>query len=168
MGGPLGQCEGVVFEVKEERGLHVSPPAEIEWSTNPPSTGQHYPTWAGWYRSFTSLPRGFWMHNAEHGGVMLLYNCPDGCDADIAALIDVARARPQDDKCVLPIRNRILVVADPLLPAGTKISAVAWNAYYTATCVDPVALDTFIEEHYARGPEDFCSDGPAMGGLRIP
>lgn len=169
-GGPVGTCDGEVFEIAAEPGIHVAPDQSIAWSTNPPATGKHYPAWAGWYRSYSAqapLARGYWMHNAEHGGVMLLYNCPDGCDEDIAALVAVAQAQPQDPMCAAPIRNRILVVADAKLPAGTKIAAVAWNAYYTATCVDAAALDDFIDNHYARGPEDFCSDGLAMGGVRI-
>lgn len=166
-GGPVGTCDGEVFEIPAEAGLHVAPDQQITWSTNPPATGPHYPAWAGWYRTYPSLARGYWMHNAEHGGVMLLYHCPDGCDEDLAALVAVAQARPQDPMCAPPIRNRILVVADPKLPTGTKIAAVAWNAYYTATCVDAEALSAFVDAHYARGPEDFCSDGLAMGGARI-
>lgn len=166
-GGPVGTCDGAVFEIEGEPGLHVPPDQTISWSTNPPATGKHYPAWAGWYRTYPQLARGYWMHNAEHGGVILLYNCPDGCAEDVAALAAVAAARPQDSSCAAPIRNRILIAADPKLPAGTKIAAVAWNAYYTATCVDAAALDEFIANHYARGPEDLCGDGLAMGGARI-
>lgn len=166
-GGPVGTCDGAVFEIEGEPGLHVPPDQAISWSTNPPATGKHYPAWAGWYRTYPQLARGYWMHNAEHGGVILLYNCPDGCDEDVAALVAVAAARPQDSSCAAPIRNRILIAPDPKLPAGTKIAAVAWNAYYTAACVDAAALDEFIANHYARGPEDLCGDGLAMGGARI-
>jgi hypothetical protein len=167
-GGPVGQCEGRVFELDGEVGLHVSPGTPIRWSSNPPATGKHYPSWAGWFRSYSSLERGYWMHNAEHGGVILLYRCPDGCEGDLAALIAVAQARPQDPRCALPVRNRVMVVADPMLPEGTKIAAVAWNAYYTAGCVDAAALTSFVDDHYGRGPEDLCSDGLPMGGTRIP
>ena len=167
-GGPVGQCEGRVVELEGEPGLHVSPGAPISWSSNPPATGKHYPTWAGWFRSYSSLERGYWMHNAEHGGVILLYRCPEGCAEDLAALIAVAQARPQDPMCALPVQNRVMVVADPLLPEGTKIAAVAWNAYYTASCVDAAALTAFVDGHYGRAPEDFCSDGLPMGGTRIP
>lgn len=167
-GGPIGLCDGRVVEVAGEAGLHVTPGTAISWSSNPPATGKHYPSWAGWYRSYSSLERGYWMHNAEHGGVILLYRCPDGCADDVAGLIAVAQARPQDSACAPPVRSRMMVVADPMLPEGTKIAAVAWNAYYTATCLDPEALAAFIDAHYARAPEDLCGDGLAMGGTRLP
>lgn len=167
-GGPLGTCDGYVHELAEEPALHVPPDTHIEFSTNPPATGKHYSAWAGWYRSYPALGRGYWLHNAEHGGVILLHNCPGGCADDVAALIALAQGRPQDPRCALPIRNRILVAADPALPAGTRFAAVAWNASYTASCVDAAALTEFIDDHYARGPEDLCGDGLAMSGVRIP
>jgi Protein of unknown function (DUF3105) len=166
-GGPLGPCDGLVTEVADEPGIHVPPGTTIAWSSNPPATGRHYPTWAGWGRTYASLPRGYWMHNAEHGGVVLLGNCPQGCADEIAGLLAVVRARPTDAKCAPPVRNRLLVVADPELPSGVKIAAVAWGAYYTASCLDAAALSRFIEDRYARAPEDLCADGLAMGGTII-
>jgi Protein of unknown function (DUF3105) len=165
--GPLGQCEGTVTNVPDEPGLHVAPGTIISWSSNPPATGRHYPTWAGWDRQYEALARGTWMHNAEHGGVILLYRCPDGCAEDIAGLSDVVRARPVDPSCTAPVRNRLLVVADPELPSGVKIAAVAWDSYYTATCFDAAAVTQFVAEHYARGPEDLCADGLPMSGVPI-
>lgn len=167
-GGPVGLCDGQVFEIAGEAGVHVTPGMAISWSSNPPATGKHYPSWAGWFRSYPTLERGYWMHNAEHGGVILLHNCPGGCADDVAGLIALAQARPQDPACAPPVRNRVMVVADPMLPAGTTIAAVAWNAYYTASCLDPAALAAFLDAHYAHGPEDLCGDGLAMGGARIP
>ena len=32
------------------------------------------------------MPRGFYLHDEEHGAVVILYNCPTGCDADLANL----------------------------------------------------------------------------------
>lgn len=167
-GGPLGECDGYVHELAEETPLHVPPDSNIEFSTNPPATGKHYSAWAGWYRNYSALARGYWLHNAEHGGVILLHNCPGGCADDVAGLVALAQARPQDPLCAPPIKSRVLVVADPRLPAGTRIAAVAWNAYYTASCLDPAALTEFIDDHYARGPEDLCNDGLPMTGARIP
>ncbi len=34
------------------------------------------------------------MHNLEHGGVVFLYNCPLGCEDEIADLQSVMEARP--------------------------------------------------------------------------
>lgn len=161
----LGTC-GFVDILDEEAGLHVPQATVLEFTTNPPASGPHFGLWAGYNRTYTSLERGFWLHNAEHGSIVLLYNC-EGCDADIAALEDVIRGYPVDPLCGSPIRNRSLVVKDPLLPADVPFAAVAWGVTYSATCVDPVALAQFRNDFYAEAPENFCDDGAGLGGTFI-
>lgn len=156
-------CDGAVETVTGQPGLHVAVGAPIEWTTNPPATGTHYGAWARWGVHYAQLQRGFWMHNAEHGGVVLLYNCPAGCPEVVEALLEVARAVPVDGACVAPVRNRIVVAADPLLPAEVQVAAVAWNHTYTASCFDPYVA-TFVARHYGNGPEDVCADGVNLGG----
>ena len=162
----VGLCDGEETIVPGEPGIHVAPGTAITWSTNPPATGEHYFAWAQFDRTYTALERGFWLHDAEHGAIVLLYNCPSGCPDVIAALVGVTQRMAIDHGCTLPIRHRAIVAADPLL--ATPIGAVAWNVSYTASCVDPAFLDTFAADHYAHGPEDFCADGAALGGLPIP
>lgn len=71
-----------------------------------------------------------------------------------------------DASCSAPIRNRILVAADPLLPPDVQVAAVAWNRVYTASCFDPYVA-TFASEMYAHAPEDFCADGNPLTGTLI-
>jgi hypothetical protein len=150
----------------------------ITWSTNPPVTGQHFEHWAKWDRHYTELDRGFYVHNAEHGGIILLYNCPDGCDDIVDSMVDLVSAFPTDpvradvppvSNCEAPVRNRLLVAADPLLPAGVKVAAVAWNNSYTASCFNKAEIDAFIAANYERSPEDVCVDGQLdnLGGTYI-
>jgi hypothetical protein len=162
---PLG-CDGVIHGVPGEAGLHVPVGSPIEGSTNPPATGKHYPVWARWNRHYTSLERGYWLHNAEHGGIVLLYRCPEGCPDVVDALLDVARAFPADGSCEAPVRNRVIVVADPLLPQEVQVAAVGWNSFYTASCFDPY-VGTFAAARYRKGPEDICADGVDRGGTLI-
>ena len=105
------------------------------------------------------------MHSAEHGGVVLLHRCADCPDVvdDLAAVI---RALPADPHCVAPIRTRTLVVLDPLLPPDVTVAAVAWGAFYTATCVDD-ALAAFVVEHYGEAGENTCHDGLPLGGAAL-
>jgi len=159
-------CDGVVRSVSGEPALHVPIGSSITWSTNPPATGMHYPIWARWDTHYTSLERGFWVHNAEHGGVILLYNCPQGCPEVVDALLEVARGVAPDGSCQAPVRNRVLVVADPLLPEEVQVAAVGWNATYTASCFDPY-IGTFAAQRYGKGPEDICRDGASLGGTFI-
>ncbi len=159
-------CDGKVENVRGEAGLHVPVGSPIEWSTNPPATGMHYPLWARWNHHYESLDRGYWMHNAEHGGIVLLYRCPEGCPEVIEALLDVVRAFEPDGSCQPPVRNRLIVAADPLLPPEVQVAAVGWNAIYTASCFDPY-VTSFARARYEKAPEDLCVDGIDRGGTLI-
>jgi hypothetical protein len=162
----LGTC-GIVDIVPEDPGIHVTQGSAIEWSTNPPASGSHFPVWAAWDRSYAALDRGFWVHNVEHGAIVFAYRCDAGCPDVVAQLEDVVRAMPADPQCEAPVRNRAIVVADPLLPEDGQVAAVAWGKIYLATCVDPDGLATFVHDYYARAPEDLCADGASLGGTAI-
>lgn len=167
-GGPhqVGACDGVVFDVADEGGAHVPIATPIEWSSNPPATGTHYPIWAGWDRHYPALDRGYYVHNAEHGGVVLLYNCPAGCPDVVASLLDVVRNATPDPSCTNSVKHRIIVAGDLLLPPEVQVAAVAWDTVYTASCFDPY-LTTFLRARYRHGPEDTCADGDPMNGAQI-
>jgi hypothetical protein len=166
--GPVrvGGCDGLETAVAPQPGNHVPIGTAITWSSNPPATGTHYPVWAQYDRTYTSLDRGYYVHDAEHGAIVLLYNCPTGCADVVTGLEAVVRAMPIDHGCTLPVRQRALVAGDPLLPADVVVAAVAWDVMYTATCVDPY-LHTFANNHYNNAPEDLCADGAALGGVFI-
>jgi hypothetical protein len=157
---PLGVCNAIVDEAPLEPGIHHEPGTPLTWSTNPPVTGDHYVIWARWGRTYVDPPleRGYWLHNTEHGGVAFLFNCPEGCPDDVARLEALAASLPVDPRCVEPIRNRTLVTADPLLPPGVRIAAVAWGVSYTASCFDESTLRAFVDEHYGQAPENICAD----------
>lgn len=159
-------CDGVVRSVHGEPALHVPAGSSIQWSTNPPATGEHYPIWAKWDEHYTSLQRGYWVHNAEHGGIILLYRCPEDCPDVVGALLDVARSVAPDDACAAPVKNRVIVVADPLLPPDVQVAAAGWDAIYTASCFDAY-IGTFAADRYNKGPEDTCLDGVAFGGTPL-
>ena len=162
----LGTC-GVVDIHPEDSAPHLAQGAVVEWSTNPPSSGPHYPLWAAWDRTYPSIARGNWLHNAEHGAIVFAYRCDVDCPEVVAQLEDAVRALPTDSTCTPPIKHRSLVVADPLMPEGTTVAAIAWGVTYTASCADGAALATFAKDFYARAPEDTCANGASLGGIPI-
>ena len=157
---PQGPCAAVVELPAVDIGYHAPQGTVLTWSTNPPASGTHYPVWAPWAQAFTEIvPRGNWLHNAEHGGVVLLYRCAGDCPDVAAGLASIGTALPQDSTCASPINARWLVTADPLLPDNVQVAAVGWGAIYHASCLDAATLQSFITAHYAHGTEDFCSQG---------
>ena len=71
-----GPCEVRIGYHPSQGGMHVTPGMPITWSSNPPSSGQHFGTWVKWAKAYTiPIQRGYYVHNEEHGGVVLLYHC---------------------------------------------------------------------------------------------
>lgn len=162
---PLGDgtCSARARRVAALPGVHVDPSSgPIPWLTNPPSSGNHYGTWARW-GAWRDLARGYWVHNLEHGGVALLYQCPAGgsCDGVRDALVAAAAGFPGDPACgpadAAPPRVRVVITNDREIT--TPVAAAAWGAVYEATCVDAPSLRQFYAMFAGRAPEDFCAEG---------
>lgn len=152
-----GACVSSLLAVPIEPAPHVPSCSPLSFTSNPPTSGPHYPVWAAFKTYDAPVPRGFYVHAMEHGAVVFAYNCPDGCAADIAALQTMLAARPADPFCVPPLTNRFIVTPDPLL--DTRFAAAAWGFALKADCMDTAAMSAFIDAHYAKAPEDFCFDG---------
>lgn len=136
-----------------------------EWGSNPPSSGSHYPQWAAYQEYTTPVPRGFYVHNLEHGAVVLLYNCAlveggeggSACEALRQGLREASASLPDDPLCTASVRVRTIITPDPLIP--TPIAATAWGFVYRAPCVDLASLKAFVAAHYGKGREDECENG---------
>jgi hypothetical protein len=113
--------------------------------------------WAAFKAYDKPVPRGFWVHSLEHGAVVIGYHCEVPCEAELAALAAYLETRPADPLCVAPIKSRIIVTPDPEL--DTRFAAAAWGALLRSDCLDLAALGGFLDTYYAKGPENFCSDG---------
>jgi hypothetical protein len=142
-------------------GIHVDVDASILWDSNPPSSGPHYPIWAAYQAYTTPVPRGYYVHDLEHGAIVFLYNCGDaGCPDVVLALQAASDAIPDDPLCTSlgeGVRVRTVITPDPLL--DVPVAAAAWGWVYKAQCVDPGTLRDFALQHYGQGPEMFCSNG---------
>src|SRR2546430_4513483 len=75
-----------------QEAIHIQPPQRAQYQTDPPSSGPHYsiPGQApvSWGFSDQQIPPEYYVHNLEHGGVVLLYNCSTDCTADQASVKD--------------------------------------------------------------------------------
>ncbi|MFT3771932.1 MAG: DUF3105 domain-containing protein [Minicystis sp.] len=156
-----GQSECKVVEVTGipvASAMHVPACTPVDYPTNPPSGGNHWAIWAAYKKYTAPIPREMYVHDLEHGAVVLLYRC-DGACPDVVAALDEVFASLSDPSCAGPPgpSARVIVAPDPDL--DTPIAAAAWGATYTATCIDVTSLEAFAADHYAQGPEDLCGDG---------
>jgi hypothetical protein len=87
------------------------------------------------------------VHNLEHGGVVLAYNCPAGCDDVVAELTALWQSTPPDRFN----EQRLLVLPDTAMPH--KVAAIAWGWRWQGETVDTAAVRCFIDARYDRAPE---------------
>jgi hypothetical protein len=171
---PMGPCAAVVQQQGIEGANHVAECTVIDYGTSPPSSGDHYPVWAA-YKTYTSpVPEGFWLHDLEHGAVVLTYNCAVGqgdsgdCAGEVAAAQAMIDALPPDPACVQLAQNvsrRTVMTPDTKL--DVRFAASAWGWTLRANCFDANVFRDFALSHYDIGPESLCNDGedPIAAGL---
>ncbi len=162
-GAPAGSCQVQSCVHPKLEGNHVPVCSKINFATNPPTSGPHYPIWANFQNYDKPIPRGFYLHSEEHSAVVLLYNCArfhqpgTSCDAMVAAMKAYVAASPADPNCQPPIHNRIMIVPDPDLDA--PFAAAAWGFALKGQCFDPALTTGFVNAHYGMNYENFCGPG---------
>lgn len=137
---------------------HVPEDTNPQYSSNPPSSGPHYPIWANYQEFQTPVKPGYLVHSEEHGGVLLLYKC-DGaaCGPIQEGLRKIRDDVPTDPTCDPTIRVRVVIAPDPDL--DVPVAAATWGWTYKADCLDVPTLEAFAKDHYGQGTEDTCAMG---------
>ncbi len=154
-----GGCTARYVQHALTPGLHVEADASIAWSTNPPSSGTHFGLWVRWGVHTEVVPRGNYVHNEEHGGVVVLYRCiaPD-CAPTRTALEAFVNGLPPEPECMgMGSSRRIVLTEDPLI--DTPIAAAAWGFTYHADCFDEPSLRAFVLARTGLAPENTCAQG---------
>jgi hypothetical protein len=121
---------------------HVSDGTKIQYNSNPPAAGAHYvqPQDAGIY----SKPPadGHLVHSLEHGAIILWYN-PNKLPKDqVAKLIAIFRAFPQQKKIMTPRTS-----------LDVPVALSSWGRILKLQTIDTKQIKAFFETNYDRGPE---------------
>ncbi|MDC0743386.1 DUF3105 domain-containing protein [Polyangium mundeleinium] len=139
---------------------HVALCTDVSYETNPPSGGNHWGQWAAFKKYTTPVPREMYVHDLEHGAVVLAHRCDGACPEVVEALEEVFDEAAADPLCLSAGAGpKARLVLTPDADLDTPIAAAAWGATYTATCLDKASLAAFVAEAYGKGPEDICYDG---------
>ena len=130
---------------------HVEEGSPITYRSRPPIGGVHYATWYPRYGVVEEpvLP-GYWVHNLEHGAVVLLYKCPDACPdllAQLRGLYDNI-PRGQNQRHSAP---RLLIT--PYSDQDNLLAIVAWGHKLELNSLDTPRLMDFYDRFVDRGPE---------------
>jgi hypothetical protein len=130
----------------------------VTYASNPPSSGTHYPDWTAYKTYPAPVPWGFLVHDLEHGAVVIVYNCPDGCPAEVAQTQAFIDGLPPDPGCG-GARMKVVLAPDPTL--DVRWAAAAWTWTLRAPCFDRSAFAAFVADHY-DGPD---TEGACPGDL---
>lgn len=149
-----------------EGAQHVPPGTQVDYAHDPPTSGPHYGAWAASAVYDRAVdPRSF-VHNLEHGWLVLLYR-PDASAAAVAALRDFWSAPPADPFCPGADVPRIIVSPAPDLP--TAVAALTWTRSLTGESFDRETLTAFFRDCRAQAPEiRVCANGGEPAFLEGP
>lgn len=134
-----------------EARLHVPSGTRVVYASRPPTSGPHY---GDWWRTYgpvdQALPAGVWLHNLEHGAVVLLYNCPSACPELVSQLESLYARMPPDSNGQVE-SPRLLII--PYTDMDRRIAIVAWDQVVELDAVDADAILGFYSMFVNRGPE---------------
>ena len=85
------------------------------YNSDPPTSGPHLPYIAPWGIHTEPISRQLQVHNLEDGGVMVQYNCPDGCPDLVAKL-----------KAIVSGYDHQVILA-PYPGMKTRLALTAWT-----------------------------------------
>jgi hypothetical protein len=164
------RCNAVEQARPIEGQTHRAECSPLSFGTNPPSSGDHYPVWPRWARYSEPVPRGYWVHSLEHGGVVVSYSTRAAAD-DVAAATSWFDALAPEPVCASQGSNvaRAILTPDPLLDVA--FAASAWGRTLRADCFEREVFEGFYLGRVGRGPEGVCADGRELrdgGALALP
>lgn len=145
---PLG------FPTEDEGADHVRPGTAISYAFCPPTSGVHYevgpqaPLRRAFYGPDTETRPGSWVHNLEHGWIVLAYRGgAEGATteelAQIRAFFESAPPSTFPNSCQSP--NKLLPVRFDAM--DTKFALLAWDRALLTDTFDADQALTFYQQH---------------------
>jgi hypothetical protein len=137
--------EGELGQVQPDMGnTHVNPGDKITYPLCPPASGKHVnrtgfgPLTPRVYGPDDSTVPNGWVHNLEHGGLVLLYSCDKGAcdDAGIQQLQDFTAGFPASAICQIP-PGAVGPVVARFEQMPTKYTALVWDRVLYMEELDP-------------------------------
>jgi Protein of unknown function (DUF3105) len=104
-------------EFADQGNLHIQTENEphVPYNSDPPTSGPHLPYVAPWGVHNVPIVRELQVHNLEDGGVVIQYNCPNGC-ADLVTQLEA----------IVKGYDRQVLLA-PYPGMKTRIALTAWT-----------------------------------------
>ena len=141
--------------VPDEGRNHIDPSTTATYQSYPPASGPHYSAQGiapvNW-QYIGTLQEGQYIHNLEHGGIAILYNCPSG--SDCTTLKNQLQNYVQN---LVPQEQQFgeykMVMTPYSRNMQKRIALVAWDYIEWLDNYDQNAITKFYENHVDKGPE---------------
>ena len=135
------------YRVPVEGASHVDQGSSIAYDHYPPSSGPHYGR-RSIYRVFDEpVPEGAWVHNLEHGAIVLLFKCGEDCDTRVEQIRDIFNRLPDG------AFGEVKMVASPYDRAPTEFTLLAWGWQEDLDEFDAGRIERFYRDLVDKGPE---------------
>lgn len=136
------------IQIKNEGRQHVAEGSVVEHEASPPASGDHYPVWSRYGVFEEPVNPGYWVHNLEHGAIVLLYTCTENCEQVRADIGKVYASLPDG------AFGEVKLLATPYEEDfGSRFMLIAWNWQEPFDEFDAERVDRFYREFLERGPE---------------
>jgi Protein of unknown function (DUF3105) len=155
---PVGQ------PIDEMPHVHVVQGTAVTYNHNPPTSGCHYalgfgtaPIAPGIYppNQASKLTAGYWVHNLEHGYIVVSYNCPTGCDSDLQSLNTWFHTLPPDPGGGVAYAKFIAV---PYPAQKEKWDVESWDWFDPmGSTLSLAEVQKFYANHVNQAPEGATS-----------
>jgi hypothetical protein len=127
----------------------------VAYNSKPPTSGPHW-NLAGeapvnWGIYTDPIPDEGQIHNLEHGGIMIQYNCRD-CPELVAQLTDFYNSYVPTHKLPL-FQNSSKIVIAPYYDMPNRIALTAWTRIDSFDTYDEERITKFVEAWRDKGPE---------------
>jgi len=137
---------------------HVDTTTKVDYDFCPPASGKHYnvggqaPLARQFYPPTTSLVPGNWVHNLEHGYVVLLYRGVPTADVQQQLQDIMAQATPTTASATTCGYSKVIAVRFDDMDPDVNFAAVAWDRELLLKEFDKEALLTFANQ-WQDGPQ---------------
>lgn len=115
-----------------------------EYNTNPPTSGWHYalnPEEITWGRSDEPLSEETQVSYLKQGGVIIQYNCPDGCPDVLEPLDTLINRYPEN------------VILSPQPSIESTLAITSWGYIDNMDGFDETRIESFIQKHAGHRPD---------------
>jgi len=126
---------GEAFASEGNSHLAVEP-ATYVWRTRPPTSGPHAPQIARWGEHSETVPEWLQVHNLEDGGVIIHYNCPEGCPESVEVLREILNELGTNQLILHPYENM-----------DARFAVTAWTRRLLLDELDRDAIVHFIQAY---------------------